>query len=229
MKTAICHPDRKHHARGLCLSCYVKMRYAEKEHFKPREGYPKRKPIIPTCHPNRKHYGHGLCQKCYSQSEEFIARRLQNDRNWRERHVLEKRIKDKVWRESQEGQAYRKQYNRIYKREKRKTDIQFRILEALRGRVSAAIKSNRKSEKTKELLGCSLDFFKNYLEFKFQPKMTWENYGKWHIDHIRPCCSFDLSKKEEQKECFHYTNMQPLWALDNIQKGGKFFEETIYS
>jgi len=51
--------------------------------------------------------------------------------------------------------------------------------------------------------------------------MNWSNYGKWHIDHIKSCASFDLSKKSEQKKCFHYTNLQPLWAEENIKKGGK--------
>jgi hypothetical protein len=51
--------------------------------------------------------------------------------------------------------------------------------------------------------------------------MSFKNYGKWHIDHIRPCASFDLSKASEQKECFHYTNLQPLWAEDNLSKGIK--------
>ena len=52
--------------------------------------------------------------------------------------------------------------------------------------------------------------------------MSWDNYGDWHIDHIRPCCSFDLSKIEEQEKCFHYSNLQPLWAEENMTKGGKY-------
>jgi len=52
--------------------------------------------------------------------------------------------------------------------------------------------------------------------------MTWENHGSWHVDHIRSCCSFDLTQEEEQKKCFHYTNLQPLWARDNLSKEGKF-------
>jgi len=66
---------------------------------------------------------------------------------------------------------------------------------------------------------------KEYLQNQFKKGMTWKNYGKgkrkWCVDHIKPCCSFDLSKPEEQKKCFHYTNLQPLWAKENRQKGVK--------
>ena len=75
---------------------------------------------------------------------------------------------------------------------------------------------------TMELTGCELPFLKGYLEAKFTEGMTWENHGDWHIDHIQPCCSFDLKEEEEQQKCFHYTNLQPLWASDNLTKGGKY-------
>lgn len=69
-----------------------------------------------------------------------------------------------------------------------------------------------------ELIGCSIDFFKEYIESKFTKGMTWENWGLygWHIDHIIPCASFDLSNLEQQKLCFNYSNMQPLWATTEI-------------
>ncbi len=75
---------------------------------------------------------------------------------------------------------------------------------------------------TYELLGCSKEEFINYFKSKFTKGMTWEKVGpEIHIDHIIPICKFDLTKEEEQKKCFHYTNLQPLWAIDNLKKGGK--------
>ena len=60
-----------------------------------------------------------------------------------------------------------------------------------------------------------------HLEAQFKPGMTWDNYGLkgWHVDHIRPCASFDLRDPEQQRRCFHYTNLQPLWAEENLKKG----------
>ena len=72
-----------------------------------------------------------------------------------------------------------------------------------------------------ELTGCTLEELKEHLASKFTEGMTFENYGKWHIDHILPCASFDLLLPEEQPKCFHYTNLQPLWAIDNMKKGAK--------
>jgi hypothetical protein len=77
-------------------------------------------------------------------------------------------------------------------------------------------------ETTLELLGCNSEFFKEYLENNFLDGMTWENYGEWHIDHMKPCAAFDLTNEDDQRKCFHYTNLQPLWALDNIIKGANF-------
>lgn len=77
--------------------------------------------------------------------------------------------------------------------------------------------------RTKNLLGCSIKFLKKHLESQFKLGMSWDNYGLygWHVDHIRPCASFDLSKPEEQRKCFHYTNLQPLWAEENNRKRAK--------
>jgi len=72
-------------------------------------------------------------------------------------------------------------------------------------------------------LGCSVEFLKQYLESKFLPGMTWENWAKrgWHIDHITPLDTFDLTNREQFLQCCHYTNLQPLWWRDNLSKGTK--------
>jgi hypothetical protein len=106
----------------------------------------------------------------------------------------------------------------ISRKHKRKINIRYRLECNLRGRLRSAIKHNARSDRTLNLIGCSTEELKLYLENKFQKGMSWDNYGKWHIDHIRPCASFDLSDPAQQKECFHYSNLQPLWAIDNFKK-----------
>ena len=100
-------------------------------------------------------------------------------------------------------------------------DPAFKIKMTLSRRMRGLIKKN--GTKTVDLIGCSIYDLKKHLESKFIDDMSWKNYGRngWHIDHIRPCASFDLTKKKQQKICFHYTNLQPLWEADNIRKGDK--------
>jgi hypothetical protein len=109
-----------------------------------------------------------------------------------------------------------------YQNKKYKTDKSYRISQLLRGRIASALRSTntRKFNKSMQLLGCSLEEFKNHLESQFKGEMNWNNQGYygWHIDHIIPCSSFNLTKKEDQKKCFHYTNLQPLWWTENLQK-----------
>jgi len=115
----------------------------------------------------------------------------------------------------------RMKYDNLYRKNRKRKDINFKILCNLRIRICDAIRNHIKSKSTKKLIGCSVEQLKQHLESQFKPGMSWSNYGKWHIDHIRPCVSFDLSKPEEQRKCFHYTNLQPLWAKDNLSKGSK--------
>lgn len=124
-----------------------------------------------------------------------------------------------------------KQYNldnkdkfNSYKRLKyheRKNDIQYILSKRLRSRLYDALKGNFKTGSAMSDLGCSIDFLKEYLESKFQDGMTWPNYGLWHIDHVRPLSSFDLTDRNQLLEACNYTNLQPLWAEDNIKKGNK--------
>lgn len=76
-----------------------------------------------------------------------------------------------------------------------------------------------KAATTMELVGCSADDLRAHLERQFTDGMTWGNYGDWHVDHVRPCSSFELTDPAQQRECFHWSNLQPLWAPDNLSKG----------
>jgi hypothetical protein len=119
---------------------------------------------------------------------------------------------------------------REYVRNRRAIDPNFKLRGNLRNRIKDVLARGRykKCAHTMELLGCSVEFFKKHLESKFASGMSWENYGSgWHIDHIMPCASFDLSKPAEQRKCFHYTNLQPLWAEENMKKRAKILQQKV--
>ena len=142
-------------------------------------------------------------------------------------HINEVRRKR---RQTEEGAkhvaAYNKRYGIKHRKKltqkylnRRRTDPNFKILTILRGRIKDVLKGHSKSDSTINILGCTIEELWIYLESKFTEGMTRQNHGKWHVDHIIPCASFDLTKPEQQVKCFHYTNLQPLWALDNLKKG----------
>jgi len=101
--------------------------------------------------------------------------------------------------------------------DRRKNDINYNLRNILRARFYSVVKLNNKQSSVLKLVGCTIEELRSYLEKQFLPEMTWENYGTiWEIDHILPCASFDLTKEEEQKKCFHYTNLQPLFKTTEI-------------
>jgi len=120
--------------------------------------------------------------------------------------------------------------NKKWRKEKSITNPSFRIAKNLRQRVSRVVKKVYKSAPTLSLLGCSLEELTKHFESLFTEGMSWDNYGNpngdhsnsWHIDHIKPCSLFDLTQEEEQRKCFHYSNLQPLWGIDNMKKSNKF-------
>lgn len=133
-------------------------------------------------------------------------------REWREKNREEQTIK-----------------RRLYERHKAKTDHTYRLTKNLRRRVYSVLNGKNKSASTLELIGCTVDELKVYLEGMFEDWMNWENYGaytvngvrSWVVDHIKPCASFDLSQPEQQRACFNYKNLQPLCGRENLVKGDK--------
>lgn len=167
----------------------------------------------------------------YSQNREQIIK-YNKKRYWDNHKEKLQYQKDRYYKKRKQLIDYQKQYNQDNKNKHNKTslkynklnyhtNIHFKILYNSRIRIWEALNKTKKSKRTLELVGCSLDELKQHLEKQFKIGMDWNNYGAWHIDHIQPCASFDLSKPEEQNKCFHYTNLQPLWAKENMSKGGK--------
>lgn len=130
--------------------------------------------------------------------------------------------KDKKLKYQKEYQKNNKDKRNQYETERKRSDINYKMRCNLSTRICAVLKGKNKSLPTMMLVGCEIDYLMFHLQCQFTKGMTWDNYGEWHIDHIKPCASFDLSKLSEQEKCFHYTNLQPLWAEDNLKKGCKF-------
>jgi hypothetical protein len=172
-------------------------------------------------------YSHGFfprCKECRSiydrnKRNKNIDRVKKSSSKWRNKNkeyykAYYKENKEKMVKRCSE--RYRKRYN---------NDPEFKMVQIFRRRFLFFIKGSGTSKKVKKYLGCSLDFLKDYLSNMFYDGMSWDNHGTlWHIDHIKPCDSFDLSNMEQQRQCFHYSNLQPLWAKENLKKSNKITE-----
>ena len=134
-----------------------------------------------------------------------------------------RRHSERLREKAKANRAVYREWFRQWMNEYRK-DPKQKLLNSLRSSLSHVTKGMIKSASTMDLTGCTVEELRHHLETRFADGMSWENYGRngWHIDHIRPCASFDLTDPEQQRQCFHYTNLQPLWAADNIRKGDKW-------
>lgn len=141
------------------------------------------------------------------------------------RHAQEIRIRRKLQysRHRARIRAYFKRYLPTYRKRQRSLNPVFMLVERMRSRIRAVLAKVpvRKSNRTVELIGCTPDRLRVHLESLFLPGMSWEVRHLIHIDHKRPLASFDLRDPAQQREAFHYTNLQPLWATDNRRKAAK--------
>lgn len=115
------------------------------------------------------------------------------------------------------------------KRDRLKDCPQAKIMASIRRRVNQALQGRTKSKATPELIGATIDVARAHIEAQFRDGMTWDNWGRgwhgareWHLDHVRPLASFDLTDPEQLQEACHYTNLQPLWAKENLSKGSSY-------
>lgn len=105
-----------------------------------------------------------------------------------------------------------------YNQELYKNNFNYKIKACMRARLRIAIKNNKKTCSVIKYLGCDMSYFKKWIESQFNNNMTWDNYGEWQLDHVKPCASFDLSILEQQFICFNWKNYQPLMKQDNNKK-----------
>lgn len=137
------------------------------------------------------------------------------------------KYKERVEKYKKEGRykEYQSEYNK---------KLQVRLRNKISLKIYVALKTQNESKMLEfdDYLGCTIEFFKEYISSLFQDGMSWDNWGrgsdKWHIDHIKPCASFDFSDINQQKECFHYSNQQPLWEHDNLSKSSKIGDKKYY-
>ena len=182
--------------------------------------------IMQKCNCGKEVWSKGMCSPCYGKDwyqknkdkvqarkaeyyQENREKEIKKALKWNKENPEKVRKAKRKWEKSSE--YYKKKYH---------SNLEYRLAVILRNRLRTAMRCNFKTGRTLELLGCSLDFFKEYIEVKWQPGMSWDNHSLngWHIDHIKPLKSFRLEDPEELKKAAHYTNLQPLWASENIKK-----------
>ena len=154
------------------------------------------------------------------------ARRKEVYRKWAKSHPDGQKTPKRIaWlRNNADG---RRAYLRAYMKDYRiilKSDPVHILTQRLRYRLKKVLKytGTKKTLSAIRLVGCSSSELLAHIQSTFKPGMTWENRRMWHVDHIKPCAAFDLTDVEQQKQCFHYTNLQALWAEENMSKGKKF-------
>lgn len=194
---------------------------------------------------------HSYCKNCVSnckkidynnkreefrvKSKDYYHKNKESELNRRKSHYTKNREKEllrmKEYRENnkQYFQEYRKKYQKNYENNRYENDIEYKLSKNIRRRVSLFLQSNNisKTNKTFDIVGCVPQQLKEHLQSQFKDNMSWDNYGYygWHIDHIIPLSS--AKTEEEIYKLCHYTNLQPLWAEENIKKGGKIITDLI--
>ena len=159
----------------------------------------------------------------YQANKEII---LANNKKYREANKESILANNKEYRKNNKHK--KSDYFNNYQKNRKKTDLLFKLKCNLSNRIRAALKNKKiiKSQSTLNMIGCDLETIKAHLEKQFTKGMNWENQGEWHIDHIIPCAS--AKTEEELIKLFHYTNLQPLWAIDNILKKDKIIEKQLF-
>lgn len=160
------------------------------------------------------------CKKLKSKRPDLVEKRKLRQKRYREENRDRERARILKW--NRENNVRVRARSARYLRERRLKDLGFRIRMNLSSQLSHFV-SGKSRRAIKTLLGCSFEGLISRFQSLFVPGMSVENYGSvWHVDHIKPCAKFDLTDPEQQKACFHFSNLQPLFALDNLRKSDNY-------
>jgi hypothetical protein len=219
-------PDKskKSGVRGQCRICksiYDKKRYlmySDNFKKKSKDYYENNKEKVTN---SNKIWAENNPEKRKQIVKEWVKNNPSKHKESQKKYKLKNETIIKIKRKVYNSENRNKQ--RLYEKQKRETDILFKLRSNVRSRIKMFLKSNNitKNNSTFNLVGCSPEFLKEHLENQFVKEMSWDNYGiiGWHIDHIIPLSS--AQNEEELKKLCHYTNLQPLWAEDNLKKSNK--------
>lgn len=179
----------------------------------------------------RNFFASALCGTCFDKNyyAENKQRWIERKNNNLEQHKIYSKAyylknRDKILSQDKSrasipvNKAKKNARYQAYRKQRESYDINYKLRRILRNRLNIALRNNQKVGSAVSDLGCSIEEFKLYLESKFQPGMTWDNHGEWHIDHVVPLVAFNLENVLEFNKACHYTNLQPLWKQDHFIK-----------
>jgi hypothetical protein len=224
------HIEKRYTSTGQCCTCMDARRdlpkvqeYLQRPEVKAKKRISDRRSYA-KCRQARLE-----AQRQYNSTPERKLRRSKADRAYREANAEALKERKRLYYLRNKTELLEK--SAVYVRERARVDVQFRLTRVLRKRTWEALRCQdaAKAARFFELCGCTRIELQAHLESQFLPGMTWDNWTTdgWHVDHIRPCASFDLTDPAQQLQCFHYTNLQPLWAFDNISKSDKWEPATM--
>ncbi len=192
----------------------------------------------------------GLADRCKNCYKQYSAQKAKYHEKWRTLPENIKKIKERTakWRKdnpeqnkenvkrwTEEHADERRDYFAKYQRERRATDVDFKLRGLLRGRINSCIRfrkragkwSGKKAGSHVRDLGCSITQLISYMEDKFTPEMTWDNHGAfWEIDHVVPLANFDLTDRKQFLKACHFTNLQPLGIDEHLEKTTRELADT---
>lgn len=175
-----------------------------------------------------KHYYNKNSDKIKERSKNWYNNNKEHCKEIKKNWYIKNFEKVKILRKAYKDQDKKKwdEYMKKYQCNRYRTNLQYKIKSILNSRIRDYTK--QKVMKTLDFLGCSMDFFIKWIEYQFDTNMSWENIGKyWHFDHVLPCVLFDLTNKDEQLICYHWSNIRPCEKIENIVKKDKIIPDLI--